>query len=212
MRVRIACDELRRLRELTLAINRLEREIAELVEQIAPQLLGEPGFSRRSLPSSSARSPARSASRHRRSWLARRAWRRSRQAREHAAPPARPGRQPPDQRRTAPRDRHPRAVSRAHTRLHRTATPRRQEHPRSDPLPQALPRPPRLAPAPSRHPQDIPTHRSLHIEATEAGARRGAAIASDEQRWSSRRTPARRRGRTGCPRSPGKRPSDRRGG
>ena len=44
MRVRIARDELRRLRELTLAINRLEREITELVEQIAPQLLSEPGF------------------------------------------------------------------------------------------------------------------------------------------------------------------------
>jgi transposase len=44
MRVRIARDELRRLRELTLTINRLEREISELVEQIAPQLLDEPGF------------------------------------------------------------------------------------------------------------------------------------------------------------------------
>jgi transposase len=44
MRVRIARDELRRLRELTLAINQLEREITTLVEQIAPQLLGEPGF------------------------------------------------------------------------------------------------------------------------------------------------------------------------
>jgi transposase len=44
MRVRIARDELRRLRELTQAINRLEREIAELVGQLAPQLLTEPGF------------------------------------------------------------------------------------------------------------------------------------------------------------------------
>jgi transposase len=44
MRMRIARDELRRLRELTLAINRLEREITELVAQIAPQLLSEPGF------------------------------------------------------------------------------------------------------------------------------------------------------------------------
>src|SRR4051794_16531044 len=44
MRVRIARDELRRLRELTLAINQLEREISELVGQIAPQLLSEPGF------------------------------------------------------------------------------------------------------------------------------------------------------------------------
>ena len=44
MRVRIAHDELRRLRELTVAINQLEREITELVQQIAPQLPTEPGF------------------------------------------------------------------------------------------------------------------------------------------------------------------------
>ena len=44
MRVRIARDELRRLRELTGAIKQLEREITVLVGQIAPQLLAEPGF------------------------------------------------------------------------------------------------------------------------------------------------------------------------
>src|SRR3954454_13184232 len=44
MRVRIARDELRRLRELTGAINQLEHEITALVGQIAPQLLAEPGF------------------------------------------------------------------------------------------------------------------------------------------------------------------------
>ena len=44
IRVRIARDELRRLRELTLSINQLEREITELVTQLAPQLLTEPGF------------------------------------------------------------------------------------------------------------------------------------------------------------------------
>jgi transposase len=44
MRVRIARDELRRLRELTLTVNQLERDITELVEQIAPQLLTGPGF------------------------------------------------------------------------------------------------------------------------------------------------------------------------
>src|SRR3954449_9672233 len=44
MRVRIARDELRRLRELTQAINALETEIADLVGQVAPQLLPEPGF------------------------------------------------------------------------------------------------------------------------------------------------------------------------
>jgi transposase len=44
MRVRIARDELRRLRELTQTIRALEAEIAELVGRIAPQLLTEPGF------------------------------------------------------------------------------------------------------------------------------------------------------------------------
>src|SRR5215210_2720387 len=44
MRVRIARDELRRLRELTQAVRQLEREITALVTQIAPQLLDQPGF------------------------------------------------------------------------------------------------------------------------------------------------------------------------
>ena len=44
MRVRIARDELRRIRELSQAIKALEAEIAQLVAQIAPQLLCEPGF------------------------------------------------------------------------------------------------------------------------------------------------------------------------
>jgi transposase len=44
MRVRIARDELRRIRELSHTIKALEAEIAELVGQVAPQLLTEPGF------------------------------------------------------------------------------------------------------------------------------------------------------------------------
>ncbi len=44
MRVRVARDELRRVRELTQAIKRLETEIADLVAALAPQLLQEPGF------------------------------------------------------------------------------------------------------------------------------------------------------------------------
>ena len=43
-RVRIARDELQRLRELTAAAQALETEIAALVAQAAPQLLDEPGF------------------------------------------------------------------------------------------------------------------------------------------------------------------------
>jgi transposase len=43
-RVRIARDELRRIRELSHTIDALETEIAELVARVAPQLLAEPGF------------------------------------------------------------------------------------------------------------------------------------------------------------------------
>jgi transposase len=44
MRVRIARDELRRIRELSHTIKALEREIAGLVATVVPQLLTEPGF------------------------------------------------------------------------------------------------------------------------------------------------------------------------
>ncbi|WP_053226998.1 IS110 family transposase [Solirubrobacter soli] len=44
MRVRIARDELRRIRELSQTIKTLEAGIAKLVGQVAPQLLTEPGF------------------------------------------------------------------------------------------------------------------------------------------------------------------------
>src|SRR5829696_1292258 len=43
MRVRIARDELRHLRELTASIKALEAEITELVGELAPQLVAEPG-------------------------------------------------------------------------------------------------------------------------------------------------------------------------
>jgi transposase len=43
-RVRIARDELAQMRELSRSIDALETEIAQLVAQVAPQLLAEPGF------------------------------------------------------------------------------------------------------------------------------------------------------------------------
>ena len=43
-RVRIARDEMRHMRELSHTIDALETEIAERVDQVAPQLLAEPGF------------------------------------------------------------------------------------------------------------------------------------------------------------------------
>jgi transposase len=44
MRVRIARDELRRIRELSQTIKALEAEITDLVAQVAPHLLSEPRF------------------------------------------------------------------------------------------------------------------------------------------------------------------------
>ena len=44
MRVRIARDELRRIRELSQTIKALERRDRRLVATVAPQLLTEPGF------------------------------------------------------------------------------------------------------------------------------------------------------------------------
>jgi len=43
-RVRIARDELRHIRELTTIIDAYETEISDLVDQVAPQLLDQPGF------------------------------------------------------------------------------------------------------------------------------------------------------------------------
>ena len=154
MRVRIARDELRRLRELTLAINRLEREITELVDAdraAAAHRARVRAADRRQARRRDRRRPALRDAGQARPRRGRRAD--PGQLGQHPTPPARPGRQPPDQRGAAPRDRHPRALPPADARLHRTPTQRRQEHPRSDPLPQALPRPPRLAPAAAAPPR-----------------------------------------------------------
>ena len=147
MRVRIARDELRRLRELTVAIKRLERAITELVGQIAPQLLNEARIRAADRRQARRRDRRRPALRDTGPARPRRGRRTDpRELRQHTAPAARPGRQPSDQRGPAWRDRHSRALPRTHARLHREATQRRQDHPGGDPLPQALPRPPRLAP------------------------------------------------------------------
>jgi hypothetical protein len=61
----------------------------------------------------------------------------------------RPRRQPPDQHRHPPRRDHPRALPSRDQRLPPTQTRRRQDEPRSAPLPQTPPRPPQLAPPPA---------------------------------------------------------------
>ncbi len=111
MRVRIARDELRRIRELSQTIKALEREIASLVATIAPQLLSEPGFGPLDGGQARRRDRRRAALRHPGQARPRRRRRADpRQLRQHPATTPRPGRQPPDQRRASPRHRHPRPL------------------------------------------------------------------------------------------------------
>ena len=149
MRVRIARDELRRVRELTQTIKALEREIAQLVATIAPQLLTEPGFG----PLTAAKLVGEIAGAQRFATPAKLA-----RAAGVAPIPASSGntqRHRLDQggNRQINAALHRVIVTRA--RCHpqpRTTSPaaeRRQDHPRSDPLPQALPRPPHLATPPA---------------------------------------------------------------
>src|SRR5215207_2699000 len=100
MRVRLARDLLRRIRELSQTIKALQREIAQLVAQIAPQLLSEPGFG----PLIAAKLVGEVAGADRFASDAKLAPRRRRRAdprqlrQDQPAPPG-PRRQPPDQRR-----------------------------------------------------------------------------------------------------------------
>ena len=159
MRVRIARDELRRLRELTAGdqpARARDHRARRADRTAAARRAGVRAADRRQARRRDRRRPALCHTGQARPRRGRRTD--PRQLGQHPAPAARPRRQPPDQRGAAPRDRHPRALSPADARLHRPPPQRRQEHPRSDPLPQALPRPPRLATAPAAHPaQDIHT-------------------------------------------------------
>jgi transposase len=126
MRVRIARDELRRLRELTQAIARFEREITELVGQLAPHLVSEPGFG----PLTAPKLVGKIAGAQRLCDGGQARPRRRRcadpgQLGQHPRPAARPRRQPPDQRGASPCDRHPRPLPRADARLHRPTPERR---------------------------------------------------------------------------------------
>jgi transposase len=154
-RVRIARDELRHLRELSQTIDALEAEIADLVAQVAPQLLVEPGFG----PLTAGKLIGEIAGAHRFSTDAKLARAGGvapipDQLRQHQPPPPRPRRQPPNQHRHPPRRRHPPALPPRDPRLHRPQTRRRQEHHRSHPLPQTPSRPPHLAPAPAAQHRD----------------------------------------------------------
>jgi transposase len=164
IRVRIARDELRRIRELTQAIKSLEAEIADLVGQIAPHLLCEPGFG----PLTAAKLVGEIAGAHRFSSDAKLA-----RAAGVAPIPVSSGntsrhrldprRQPPDQRDDSPHRGHATALPPGNAGLHRAQARRRQEHQRRHPLPQAPPHPPHLAPAANARPHPGPDAHTLSL-------------------------------------------------
>jgi transposase len=128
-RVRIARDELRHMRELSRTIDALETEIAGLVDQVAPQLLAEPGFG----PLTAGKLIGEIAGVQRFSSDAKLARAGGiapdpGQLGQDQPPPARPRRQPPDQHRHPPRRGHPRPLPPRDPHLHRPQTRRRQTH------------------------------------------------------------------------------------
>jgi transposase len=140
----------------------LEREISALVGQIAPQLLTEPGFG----PLIAAKLVGEIARAQRFATPAKPA-----RAAGVAPIPASSGntqRQRLDHggNRQINAALHRAIVTRARchqpTRDYNAATQRRQEHPRSDPLPQAPPRPPRLAPPTARRPHPGSGHQHIN--------------------------------------------------
>ena len=172
MRVRIARDELRRLRELTQSIRALEAEIAQLVARVAPQLLSEPGFG----PLTAAKLVGEIAGAARFATDAKLARAAGiapdpGQLGQDQPPPAGPRRQPPDQRRGPSHRHHPRPLPSRNPRLHRPQALRRQDEPRRRPLAQAPPRPPHLAPPATAHPHPEPDD---HTHFFDIGAARAA--------------------------------------
>jgi len=123
LRVRIARDLVRRCRALTRAILDLERELAVMTAQTAPDRALR---NRRSARSSRRCRSARS------------------ELRPRATPQARPRRQPPAQLRAAPDRGHAGAHPSRRSRLPRAQAGRREKPPRSDPLPQTPTRTRRL--------------------------------------------------------------------
>jgi transposase len=156
-RVRIARDELRRIRELTRTERQLERELNQLIAALRPDLLAEPGIG----PITAATLIGRTAG-------AERFRTDGHYARQAGAAPIpassgntqrvrfNPGRGPPTQRRAAPHRVHPRPHLPRHPRLPRPQNGRRKNPRRGLPLPQAIHRPPRLAP-PLTNPRPHPT-------------------------------------------------------
>ena len=147
-RVRIARELVRQITASTKRIRELEAELAALVESYAPQLLAERGCG----PLTAAKLIGEIAGADRFATdakLARTSGSRAdpRLLGQHPPPPPRPRRQPPAQLRASPPRRQQSQLGSRDRRLPRAQTSRRQVAQRSAPLPQTLPRPPRLAAA-----------------------------------------------------------------
>src|SRR5579859_2689303 len=164
MQMWLARELVRSCRSLNRTITALDQELEQRAAQLAPALLELPGCAAVTAakllaeigPIDRFRSDAQLARPQRRSPA------RS-QLRPHPTPPTRPRRQPPTQRRPLPDRDHPSPLPPAGPRLPRPQTSRRQEPPRSDPLPQTTPHQSRL-PEPKNEPH-------LDIGATLAQAR-----------------------------------------
>jgi transposase len=162
-RVRIARDELRRLRELTVAANEFKAEIAQLVGQVAPQLLEQPGFG----PLTTAKLLGEIAGAQRfatEAKLARAAGVApipvsSGKTHRHRLDPRR---QPPAQHRHPPHRAHPRTMPPRNPGLPGPQTRRRQDRTRRHALPQTPPHPPRLAPPAAAQP--APSNTAITID------------------------------------------------
>jgi transposase len=137
VQVRVARELVTRCRSLTRTILELDRELEQRTAEIAPALLELPGCGALTAAKHAGRDrPDRSLPKR---CAARQAQRRralGSELRARATPPTRPRRQPPTQRRLLPNRDHSGPLLPGRTRLPRTQTSRRQEPPRSDPLPQ----------------------------------------------------------------------------
>ena len=130
MRVRIARDELRRLRELTQTINRSSARSPQLVAADRAAAAHRARLRTADRGQARRRDRRRAALRHTGQARPRRRGRADpRQLGQHPAPTPRPGRQPPDQRRASPRHRHPRPLPPRDARLHRTPSPAKARPP-----------------------------------------------------------------------------------
>ena len=163
MRVRIARDQLRRIRELSQTIKTLEAEIADLVATIAPHLLTEPGFG----PLTAAKLVGEIAGAERFTSDAKLA-----RAAGIAPIPVSSGKTNRHRldrggNRQINATIHRIAVTRLRchpeTRAYIAQTRRRQDHQGSHPLPQTPPHPPHLAPPPTHRAQPGPDDHTINL-------------------------------------------------